>query len=131
MSGFGRKNLNTDRREKRRAERVHAQAPAHVETPASRDAVTIADFSSSGARLLTSGLPPSRRDVFLDVNGLRLYGTIIWRRDNSFGLRFEETLPDCNLDELRNALEEASLYGGHFDRDTVLAVLANKVPEGD
>ncbi|MEQ5789301.1 PilZ domain-containing protein [Erythrobacter sp. NFXS35] len=120
MSGFGRKRSALAPREKRRAERLKASSPAFVETPASREAVTVVDFSATGARVIGSCLPPSRRDVWLNVDGLALFGTIVWRKDYCFGIRFDESVNQYNPDDVKRALEQAELYATSFDREAVL-----------
>lgn len=126
MTRFGRRRSAMITREKRRAERSKANAPAIVETPASRLAVTVVDFSATGARLTVAASPPSRQDVCLNINGLALFGTIAWRKDNSFGIKFEESVKAFHPEEIQRALNEAELLGRDFDRESVLQELANK-----
>ncbi|WP_296722783.1 PilZ domain-containing protein [Erythrobacter sp.] len=128
MTVFGRRRSALAPREKRRAERAKANAPAFVETPASRDTVTVVDFSATGARVIGSSPPPSRQDVWLNVNGLALFGTIVWRKDNSFGVRFEPSMNECDPSELSEAIQKAEFYAGAFDREAVLqGILMNVV----
>lgn len=132
MTGFGRRRSALAPREKRRAKRAKANAPAFVETPASRDTVTLVDFSATGARVIGSSPPPSRQDVWLNVNGLALFGTIIWRKDYSFGVRFEHTMNDCRLSEINKAIQQAETYAGNFDREAVLQeILINIISRSD
>jgi len=132
VTRFGRKkSAMTQQREKRKSERVPIKSPAFVETPASRQSVTVVDYSATGVRLTSSSPPPSRRDVCLNINGLAIFGTIAWRRDNCFGIKFEESLNDFEPAELEAALEEAQVYGREFDREAVLKELANKEPDKD
>ncbi|MDC8755961.1 PilZ domain-containing protein [Erythrobacter sp. sf7] len=132
MTRFGRRKSAISPREKRRSERLKANSPAFVETPASRQTVTVIDYSATGVRLISSSPPPSRRDVCLNVNGLAIFGTIAWRWDKSFGIKFEETLNDFDPAELQKALEEAQIFGREFDREAVLSELANMdADEGD
>jgi len=126
MTRFGRKKANPALREKRRAERSSAGVIADVETPASREPVTIVDISAGGARLLSSNTPPARQDVQLNVNGLSVFGAIVWRKDNSFGLRFEDSLNDHGSDEIQQAVKDAEAERSAFDRESVLEKLANQ-----
>lgn len=128
MTGFGNKMQVVARREKRRATRMNANAPAIIQTTASRLAVTIVNISASGARLITSDYPPSRQDVQLKVNGLSLFGRIAWRRDKTIGMRFDEALHNYSPAEIHEAVEEASALNNEFDREAVLKELMNKVP---
>ena len=126
MLHFGRKKTNPALREKRRTERSSSSAIADIETPSSREPVTIIDISAGGARLLGSNTPPSRQDVRLNVNGLSVFGAIIWRKDNFFGLRFDDTLNEHGSDEIYQAIKDAEVERSAFDRETVLQKLANK-----
>ena len=128
MAGFGNKMKVIARRENRRANRMNANAPAIIQTTASRLAVTIVNISASGARLIASDHPPSRQDVQLKVNGLSLFGRIAWRREKAFGVRFDETLHDYSPAEIHEAVEEASAHNSEFDREAVLRDLMNKPP---
>lgn len=131
MAGFGNKRQEILRREKRRAARMNANAPAIIQTTASRLHVTIINISASGARLIASEYPPSRQDVQLKVNGLSLFGRIAWRRDKTFAVRFDEALHEYSTAEIHSAVEEASAQNSQFDREAVLRALMNKLPEGE
>lgn len=126
MTRFGRKKAKPTLHEKRRAERSSAGVTADVETPASRKPVTIVDISAGGARLLSSNSPPSRQDVQLNVNGLSVFGSIVWRKDNFFGLRFEEELNEHGSDEIQQAVQDAEAERSTFDRESVLQKLVNQ-----
>jgi hypothetical protein len=126
VTHFGRRRFAITPNEKRRFERLKVNAPALVETPGSRLAVTIVDYSATGARAITTSPPPWRRDVCLHVNGLALFSTIVWRKDYSLGLKFDSNLSAFELAELQAALIEAESIGRHFDRESVLRELANK-----
>lgn len=131
MSAFGNKKPEHVGGEKRRASRSKANAPAIVQTTASRLPVTISDISATGARVVSSGSPPSRQDVRLYVNGLWLFGRIAWRREKAFGVEFEEGLNEYSPTELHKAVEEASARNDDFDREAVLSELINKESCGD
>ncbi|MDC8755936.1 PilZ domain-containing protein [Erythrobacter sp. sf7] len=69
-------------------------AGAVVMTTASRMSAVMIDISSSGAGL-AGCVPPQRgRDVQLRVGGYTLFGQVVWRRDETFGVKFEEALTD-------------------------------------
>ncbi len=115
-------------REKRRAKRLPANAPAIVQTTASRLQVTIVNISVSGARLVTEEEPPDRQDVQVIINGVCLFGRITWRRDKTFAVKFEEGLQGHPPAEILRAVEEANVPRYEFDREEVLAALANRPP---
>lgn len=126
MTGFGRRKAAYTTGEKRKSQRRKANSQAFVETPASRQVVTVDDYSATGAKLTGTSPPPSRRDVCLNINGLVIFGTIVWRKENSFGFKFDQSLNDFNSSDLQNALYEAQILGYEFDRDTILKEIANK-----
>lgn len=112
--------------EKRQAPRYKANAPAIVQTTASQLHVTISDISANGARVVSSGSPPTRQDVRLYVNGIWLFGRIAWRRERAFGVKFESDLSDHSPAELHKAVVEASVHNDTFDREAVVLELLNK-----
>lgn len=126
---FGRRQKTFITGEKRRSERRKANVQAFVDTPASRQVVIVEDYSATGARLTGTSSPPSRRDVCLNINGLVIFGTIAWRRGNSFGLKFDQSLNYFDSTDLQNALEEARIFGREFDRESILKEMANKQPD--
>lgn len=128
MSDFGKKNKVQQSGEKRIAPRFKANAPALIQTTASQLPVTISDISATGARVVSSGPPPSRQDVRLYVNGIWLFGRIAWRREKAFGVKFDDGINDYCPDELHKAVAEASMHGNEFDREAILSDLANKEP---
>jgi hypothetical protein len=123
---FGRKKPAFTACEKRKHERRKVKSQAFIETPASRQLVTVEDYSATGAKLSGTCPPPSRREVCLNINGLVIFGKIVWRRGNSFGFNFDPGLNNFDSAELQNALYEARIFGREFDRETVLRELSNK-----
>lgn len=131
MTAFGKKKHEQVAREKRRALRSKTNAPAIIQTTASQIPVMISDISATGARLVAFGAPPSRQDVQLFVNGLRLFGRIAWRREKAFGVHFDEELHDYSPAEIHQAVEEACAQNYDFDREATLSALLNKEPSSD
>ena len=131
MTGFGRRRSAIMAREKRRSDRSKVYAPAHIDTPASRQVVTVIDISPTGAQLMGSAPPPSRPDVCLNINGLIVYATIAWRKDNRFGVKFEESEVQLDPTTIRQAILDAEINGRNFDREAALRELANKPDDND
>lgn len=125
---FGKKPPAAATREKRGAKRSPANAPAIVQTTASRLKVTIVNISISGARLITEEGVPDRQDVQVIVNGVCIFGRITWRRDKTFAVKFEEGLQGHSRAEILRAVEEANVPRYEFDREEVLSALANRPP---
>ncbi len=65
------------------------------------------------------------------VNGIWLFGRIVWRKEKAFGIKFEEEMSDYTPAELREVVEQASTHSGEFDREAVLSELVNKQSSGD
>lgn len=126
---FGRKKVAFTTGENLKSERRKANSQAVVKIPASRHMVIVDDYYATGARLSGTSPPPSRRDVCLNINGLVIFGTIVWRRENSFGFKFDQNLNDFDSAELQNALDEARIFAREFDRENVLKEMANKPSE--
>jgi PilZ domain len=131
VPAFGKRKPAGVGGEKRRASRSIANAPAIIETTATRLPVTISDISATGARLVSFGSPPHRQDVRLYVNGLWLFGRIAWRRERAFGVKFEQGIDVYSPAEIHKAVEEASANNGGFDREAILSELMNKESSGD
>ena len=125
---FGKRGSEAGVREKRRATRLNANAPAVVQTTAYQLSATIVNISSSGARLIAQDRPPPRQDVQVIVNGLYLFGRIAWRRDKAFGVRFDEGSHGYTPDQIYQAVEEANVPNYEFDRDVILSSLINRDP---
>lgn len=131
MTAFGKKKPEHVVREKRRALRSKTNAPAIIQTTASQYPVMISDISATGARLVAVDAPPSRQDVQLSVNGLRLFGRIAWRREKAFGVHFDQKLHDYSPAEIIEAVEQACAQNYEFDREATLSALLNKEPSSD
>ena len=128
MTGFGRKQavrIAPRGAEKRSSRRSPANVPATLDTPGSRERVTILDFSPGGACLDGPSPPASGRLARLRVNGIVMFGAVVWRKAAAFGLRFDETLNADEVNALRGAAQEAEEQKGTQDRDLVLQPLSN------
>lgn len=123
---FGKRRAEVSVREKRRARRSDVNTPALVQTTAYRLRATIVSISASGARLIVSDRPPPRQDVQIIVNGLYLFARIVWRRDNAFGVMFENGNNGYSPAEIYRAVEDASEPIYELDRDIILSSLLNR-----
>jgi hypothetical protein len=93
--------------------------------------VTIIDISASGAQISGSKPAPTRPDVQIKVNGLALFGTIAWRKNNSFGIKFDQLLNELEPSEIHCAIQEAKFELSAFDREAALQELVNKPPKAN
>lgn len=125
MARFGRKIVKQSVREKRRSERKETSVSAIVETPASRQPATVTDISQEGARFEGSIPPLARRDVRVRLAGRTVFGSVAWRSEKAFGVRFEDPLTqdDKTAIDLAAQNEQAERCG--LERDTSLQELAN------
>lgn len=87
-----KKQLVVAVREKRKAARSVAGIPATVVTTVSRIPATVEDISANGAGMTSNTPPPRARDVELRVAGATLFGRVLWRCDERFGVNFEQPL---------------------------------------
>lgn len=126
MIGFGQRTRTSTSGTKRKAERSKTFASAIVETPASRHDMTIIDISPYGARVSGTLRSVTRRELRVRVNEVDLFGTVVWRKDDMIGLRFDEILSNHNTSEICQAVLAAEAYSRQFDREASLQALANR-----
>ena len=108
MSGFGKKRIVHAPPEKRKATRSSVEAGAIVMTTASRLSAVMIDISASGAGL-SGCVPPQRgRDVEVLIGGHALFGQVVWRRDEAFGVKFEVPLTHDELAAIDAAIRQVT-----------------------
>ena len=80
---------------------------AHEENPC-----LLNDLSQRGAGIsLGVSAPPLGAFGALSVNGVEAFGTVIWRSGTRFGLKFEEPLPQEEVDRLGAIHNEVEAIG--------------------
>lgn len=74
--------------------RVRLFVPAQVMLLQGQEKCRLDDLSQSGARITLSGrMPRIGAGVVLQIKGLDAFGTVIWVKEQRFGLQFDETVP--------------------------------------
>ena len=107
MTDFGKRHEKSAVSDRRRTSRTPVSAGAIVMTTASRLSAVLVDISEGGAQL-TGCLPPQRgRDVQIRIAGHTLFGGIAWRKDETFGVKFEEALGHHELAMIDTAIMQA------------------------
>lgn len=86
---------------RRRASREPLPIPAVVSRIEQRQVAAIVDFSSTGARLQGSHLPPVGEPVSLTIDCVRAYGTVAWSDDDLCGVAFDAPLPRFEVERVR------------------------------
>lgn len=86
---------------RRRASREPLPIPAVVSRIEQRQVAVLVDFSSTGARLRGSQLPPVGEPVSLTIDCVRAFGAVAWREDDLCGVAFDTPLPRFEVDRLR------------------------------
>jgi hypothetical protein len=96
---FGHRGQSPGRRQ---AARVRLALPAKVILITGHEPCQLDDLSQTGACVTVAGTPPPiGDDAVLMVNGLEAFGTVVWRRETSFGLCFEEPVAMDEVVRLR------------------------------
>jgi hypothetical protein len=72
----------------------------------SRSAILV-DVSATGARLLGPDLPQPAEELFLTVEGVVVFGTVAWERDDERGVAFDEPLKAIDEARLRQRVAQA------------------------
>jgi len=62
---------------------------------------TLKDISRTGARLHGSDLPQKGADFILTVEGVRVFGSVVWSKDGECGVAFDGPLPTADFELLR------------------------------
>ena len=87
---------------RRQAARVRLALPAKVILITGHKPCLLDDLSQTGAKITVDQTPPPLGDdAVLMVNGVEAFGTVVWRRGNSFGLCFETAMPIDDVVRLR------------------------------
>jgi len=87
---------------RRQAARVRLALPGKIILVTGHQPCQLDDLSQSGACVTVAGTPPPvGDDLVLLVNGVEAFGTVVWRRDSSFGLSFEQQMAIDDVVRLR------------------------------
>ena len=103
MSGFG-KCVGGGRRS---ASRMAVPLIAVVTTLRESRSAILVDVSATGARLLGPDLPQPAEELFLTVEGVVVFGTVAWEKDDERGVAFDEPLKAIDEARLRQRVDQA------------------------
>lgn len=93
---------------RRASRRTSAPLSAVVMTITHSCSAALVDISGKGARLSGENLPQVGEDLALVVEGLKLFGRIIWMDDDRRGMAFDEPLRLSEEHLLRRKVAEAA-----------------------
>ena len=89
--------------------------PAVISRIEQRQVAALVDFSSTGARLKGSQLPPVGEPVSLLIDCVRAFGTVAWAEEDLCGIAFDAPLARFELDRLRRDAKDATLSFGSVE----------------
>lgn len=113
MTGFGRKVVEEPyaANDKRLKNRSIVSLPGNLDTTTARNSVTLVDVSNSGAHIQGDKLPDVGLFVRLKVGDSEAFATVVWRREDNCGLKFDARLSDEAVEAFRNTAKEAAELG--------------------
>lgn len=100
MRSFG-KAMGGDRR---RASREPLPTVATVSKVEQRQIAVLIDFSSTGARLRGTALPPQGEAVEVAIETVKTRGTVAWAGEGLCGVAFDAPLPRFEVERLKREL---------------------------
>lgn len=97
---------------RRRASRQPLPIATMVSRIEQRQTAVLVDFSSTGARLQGSQLPPVGEPVSLTIDCVRTYGTVAWTEGDLCGVAFDAPLARFEIERLQRDAKAATLCFG-------------------
>ena len=70
--------------------------------------VVLVDVSSSGARLRGPNVPEADNELFISVENLKVFGTVVRVEGHEFAIGFDQPLPSEDLAFLRSKVKEGA-----------------------
>lgn len=96
---------------RRRASRDPLPMAAMVHKVEKRQIAVLVDFSSTGARLRGTGLPPEGEQVEVNIDTVRTRGIVAWAHEGLCGVAFDPPLPHFEVDRLHRELATIATIG--------------------
>jgi hypothetical protein len=93
---------------RRSALRSRAPLTAVVTTVVGSQSAFLLDVSATGARLRGTDLPVTGEDLFVSVDRVIVFGTVVWVDDDERGVAFESALPAADGERLHHAVALAA-----------------------
>jgi hypothetical protein len=104
MSTFGKSKGGG----RRSAPRTTAPLIALVTTLKDTFSAVLVDLSSTGARLRGRSLPGVDREMFITIDGVIGFGTIVWSKGDERGVEFDPALSASDVARLRQKIAQAA-----------------------
>lgn len=89
---------------RRRALREALPMAAVVNKVERRQVAMLVDFSSTGARLRGTALPPAGEAVEVNIDTVKARGNVAWAGDGLCGVAFDAPLPRFEVERLKREL---------------------------
>jgi hypothetical protein len=105
---------------RRRASREPLPMAAMVSKVERRQVAVLVDFSTTGARLRGTALPPQGEKVEVDIDTVKARGTVAWADQGLCGVAFDAPLPRFEVERLKREL--ASIATIAFSGESGLSV---------
>lgn len=96
---------------RRAAPRVRIALPAYAQTVSGRKDVRLLDLSRTGAMLEGPSLPVTGQDVVIKCGGTDAFGVVVWARPERCGIRFDEPIPQEDVERQRLSGEFSARSG--------------------
>jgi hypothetical protein len=93
---------------RRGAPREAASLLAVYTTVTKSHEVVLVDVSNSGARLRGPNVPEADDELFVSVENLKVFGTVVRVEGHEFAIGFDQPLPSEDLAFLRNKVKEGA-----------------------
>ena len=112
---------------RRTAGRALLAFPCKLELPEGNFECVLEDLSLSGARISCDYKLESGRQVWLNFDRSKVFGTITWSHGWEYGIEFEERIPKCIILEMQDYAVDLEAY----DKDQgMVAAKAYVIGEG-
>ena len=93
---------------RRSAPREAAALLAVYTTVTTSHEVVLVDVSSSGALLRGPNLPEAGEELFVSVEHIKVFGTVVRVEEHEFAIAFDQPLSAADLTLLRNKVKEGA-----------------------
>lgn len=92
---------------RRSAPRASAPLIAIVTTLTASHSAVLLDVSATGARLQGPDLPRLGEELFVTIEGVVAFGTVVWAKTNVRGIAFDGPLKPGDEEKLRQRVSDA------------------------
>ncbi len=93
---------------RRSSKRFDTPLPALLITMSDRHSAILFNISQTGAKLRVQAPPPKGTELFLQVGTIDVYASVMWRRGEICGLRFDHEIRPWDVEQLRLEAEKGT-----------------------